>query len=96
MLAEDEETNRMIESIRLFKTILDYAFFKTTNIVLFLNKTDLLEEKIKRSPIPLDHFPEYQYYHPKSDDGKDLPEYDRALSFFHDKFLEQETDDGSR
>ena len=47
VLAEDETTNRMNESLRLFKTILEYHWFKDTNVILFLNKKDLLEEKVQ-------------------------------------------------
>ena len=49
VLAEDEATNRMKESLRLFKTILEYHWFKDTNVILFLNKKDVLEEKIQVS-----------------------------------------------
>jgi hypothetical protein len=46
-LAEEETTNRLTESLSLFKTILEYHWFKNTNVILFLNKKDLLEEKIQ-------------------------------------------------
>ena len=49
VLAEDEATNRIKESLRLFKTILEYHWFARTNVILFLNKKDLLEEKIQVS-----------------------------------------------
>jgi hypothetical protein len=43
VLAEDDETNRMKESLNLFQTILNYHWFLQTNVVLFLNKKDLLK-----------------------------------------------------
>ena len=37
----------MKESLRLFKTILEYHWFQNTSVILFLNKKDLLEEKVQ-------------------------------------------------
>ncbi|XP_056645375.1 guanine nucleotide-binding protein G(i) subunit alpha [Diorhabda sublineata] len=58
VLAEDEEMNRMVESMKLFDSICNSKWFVTTSIILFLNKKDLFEEKIVRSPLTI-CFPEY-------------------------------------
>lgn len=58
VLAEDEEMNRMIESMKLFDSICNSKWFVETSIILFLNKKDLFEEKINRSPLTI-CFPEY-------------------------------------
>lgn len=58
VLAEDEEMNRMIESMKLFDSICNSKWFVETSIILFLNKKDLFEEKIVRSPLTI-CFPEY-------------------------------------
>lgn len=58
VLAEDEEMNRMIESMKLFDSICNSKWFVETSIILFLNKKDLFEEKITRSPLTI-CFPEY-------------------------------------
>lgn len=50
--------NRMIESLKLFDSICNSKWFVETSIILFLNKKDLFEEKIKRSPLTI-CFPEY-------------------------------------
>lgn len=42
----------------MFKTILSYAWFQESSIILFLNKTDLLEEKIAQSHLAT-YFPKY-------------------------------------
>uniref|UniRef100_A0A915DCE3 G-protein alpha subunit n=1 Tax=Ditylenchus dipsaci TaxID=166011 RepID=A0A915DCE3_9BILA len=47
VLFEDETTNRMIESMRLFESICNSRWFINTSIILFLNKKDLFAEKIK-------------------------------------------------
>ncbi|VDM40680.1 unnamed protein product [Toxocara canis] len=44
---EDETQNRMIQSQQIFKTIVQSDYFKNASIVLFLNKFDIFQEKIK-------------------------------------------------
>ena len=48
----------MQESLKLFDSICNNKWFGDTSIILFLNKKDLFEEKILRSPLTL-CFPEY-------------------------------------
>jgi hypothetical protein len=50
--------NRMQESLKLFDSICNNKWFGDTSIILFLNKKDLFEEKILRSPLTI-CFPEY-------------------------------------
>lgn len=59
VLAEDEEMNRMMESMKLFDSICNNKWFVDTSIILFLNKKDLFEQKIRHSPLSL-CFPEYK------------------------------------
>ncbi|CAI4223623.1 unnamed protein product [Auanema sp. JU1783] len=59
VLFEDETTNRMKESLRLFESICNSRWFINTSIILFLNKKDLFEEKITRVSIRT-AFEEYQ------------------------------------
>ena len=49
----------MEESLALFETISRYPWFRTSSVILFLNKKDLLEEKIMISDLS-DYFPEYK------------------------------------
>lgn len=50
--------NRMEESKALFRTIITYPWFQNSSVILFLNKKDLLEEKISYSHL-VDYFPEF-------------------------------------
>ncbi len=50
--------NRMHESMKLFDSICNNKWFTDTSIILFLNKKDLFEEKIRRSPLTI-CYPEY-------------------------------------
>lgn len=58
VLMEDKKTNRLIESCSIFETIVNNRTFSSVSIILFLNKSDLLAEKIKRVSIK-DYFPQY-------------------------------------
>ncbi|KAL1272352.1 hypothetical protein QQF64_028214, partial [Cirrhinus molitorella] len=75
VLAEDEEMNRMHESMKLFDSICNNKWFTETSIILFLNKKDLFEEKITRSPLTI-CFPEYS----------GANKYDEAASYIQTKF----------
>lgn len=63
VLVESDNENRMEESKALFRTIITYPWFQNSSVILFLNKKDLLEEKIMHSHL-VDYFPEF--------DGKNL------------------------
>jgi len=47
-LYEDENVNRMHEAIQLFDEICNSKWFRSTALVLFLNKSDLFKEKIEK------------------------------------------------
>ncbi|KAL9926281.1 guanine nucleotide-binding protein subunit alpha homolog [Glossina fuscipes] len=47
VLAEDRMTNRLEESRNIFDTIVNNNTFKGISIILFLNKMDLLEQKVR-------------------------------------------------
>jgi len=57
-LIEDEGMNRMHESMKLFDSICNNKWFTDTSIILFLNKMDLFEAKITKSPLNK-CFPDY-------------------------------------
>ncbi|CAH2071460.1 unnamed protein product, partial [Iphiclides podalirius] len=82
ILFESENENRMEESKALFKTIITYPWFQHSSVILFLNKKDLLEEKIMYSHL-VDYFPEYDG--PKCDP---IP----AREFILQKYLKENPD----
>jgi guanine nucleotide-binding protein G(i) subunit alpha len=75
MLIEDESVNRMHEALTLFDSICNGKWFTKTSMILFLNKIDILMEKLKKSKL-VDYFPEY--------DGPN--EYQPVIDFFTEKF----------
>jgi len=83
VLEEDHTENRMEESLNLFRTILSYHWFKNSAIALFLNKKDLLEEKIQTSHLE-DYFPKFKEF--KTYKQQD---YDAAMGFIKHMFNQQ-------
>jgi guanine nucleotide-binding protein G(o) subunit alpha len=57
-LREVQQVNRMDEALRLFGSILNNRWFFNTSIILFLNKKDLFEQKLRENPITI-CFPDY-------------------------------------
>jgi guanine nucleotide-binding protein G(i) subunit alpha len=74
---EDDKTNRMEESLKLFATTVNGPLFENTEIVLFFNKVDIFREKIKKKDITI-AFPEYT-------GGCN---FERAREYIKNKFLE--------
>ncbi|KAI8607061.1 guanine nucleotide binding protein, alpha subunit, partial [Chytriomyces sp. MP71] len=57
-LMEDESVNRMAEAIALFSAICNHPLFKSIGMIVFLNKIDLFQQKIKTVQIS-EYFPDY-------------------------------------
>ena len=59
VLLEDRKTNRVQESRNIFQTIVNNIIFENISVILFLNKVDLLEQKVSHSNIT-HYFPEFK------------------------------------
>nr|XP_045618849.1 guanine nucleotide-binding protein subunit alpha homolog isoform X1 [Procambarus clarkii] len=55
-LLEDRITNRLEESLNIFGTIVNNRNFRDVSIILFLNKTDLLIQKIRSRQSNISHY----------------------------------------
>ena len=76
-LFEDKSINRMQESLNLFEHIINLNWFKSTSIILFLNKRDIFFEKLNEMEQQIvDYFPEY-----KGDNS-----YEDGVDFFQSLF----------
>ena len=51
MLYEDNDVKRMDESLKLFEEICASKWFLEKNIILFLNKSDVFEHKLKTTDL---------------------------------------------
>lgn len=61
VLLEDRCTNRLAESRSIFDTIVNHRCFSEVSVILFLNKTDLLQEKLRNRRTSIaDFFPEFR------------------------------------
>ena len=92
-LREDATKNRLQESLELFEEIWTNRFLIAVSVILFLNKQDLLLEKVVSNKFKIeDYFPAYEYYHPiqvsKKDALNEPAEFTRAKYFFRDCFLQ--------
>jgi len=76
VLYEDENTNRIVEALNLFDEICNSRWFRETSMILFLNKRDLFQVKIKKVPLSR-YFPDYT--------GSDK-DYDACCEFLQTQF----------
>jgi guanine nucleotide-binding protein subunit alpha len=58
-LTEDKDVNRLEDSYLLWRTVCSSKLLAKTQIILFLNKCDLLQAKLKRGVMVKDHIPSY-------------------------------------
>ncbi|XP_062843200.1 guanine nucleotide-binding protein G(t) subunit alpha-2-like [Trichomycterus rosablanca] len=84
-LVEDEEVNRLHESLYLFNSICNHKFFNSTSIVLFLNKTDLFQDKIAKVPLTA-CFPNY----------KGANTFEEGSTYIRQQFEDLNTSKGSK
>ncbi|ORY76569.1 guanine nucleotide binding protein, alpha subunit [Leucosporidium creatinivorum] len=77
-LREDHTVNRLEEAMTVFSSVANSRWFSKTTIVLMLNKTDLLRQKLGEGRSSLkEHFPAYE--------GKE-ESYEEVTSFFSTQF----------
>ena len=75
VLEEDEDVNRMEESLKLYDRICNNRLFTVTSIIIFLNKRDIFMDKIRHIPLTV-CFPEYE--------GPNT--YEAGTTYIKDKF----------
>lgn len=80
VLAEDRTRNRMQESLDLFQHIVLYQWFKRATFILFLNKSDLLEEKVGvlKSDISV-KFPAFKNLNKNPFDVKEVQKFIKSM-----------------
>ncbi|CAD5208946.1 unnamed protein product [Bursaphelenchus xylophilus] len=98
VLWEDNTQNRLKESLALFRNIWNNRWLKTISVILFLNKQDLLAEKIKTGRYKLEnYFPEFANYQLPNDavfTPSDDSQVVRAKYFIRGEFLRISTASG--
>lgn len=76
VLYEDNSTNRMHEALKLFQEICVSKWFTNSTIILFLNKEDILRQKLKEGKNISEAFSDY----------KGPAEFEPTVKFLKDKF----------
>ena len=74
---EDPDRSLMEESLQIFSSLINSRWFRKTPVLLFLNKMDRFELKIKSHPLNI-------YF---SDFKGDPASYEGSVSYIKDKFL---------
>ncbi|KAI8441570.1 hypothetical protein MSG28_015152 [Choristoneura fumiferana] len=82
-LREDGATNRLQEALTLFEDVWQSRFLLEAGLIVFLNKQDLLRQKVERGPGIARYFPKYRDYQGPGD------EYDRTKMFIRQMFVFQ-------
>uniref|UniRef100_A0A6A7G840 Guanine nucleotide-binding protein alphasubunit n=1 Tax=Hirondellea gigas TaxID=1518452 RepID=A0A6A7G840_9CRUS len=80
---EDDLTNRLEESMGVFSNVCNSNWFRSTPVILLLNKKDLFKEKLEKHPLS-ECFHEFQ--------GGE--EYEAACQFIREKFEDLNTTEG--
>uniref|UniRef100_A0A8B9GUT0 GNAS complex locus n=1 Tax=Astyanax mexicanus TaxID=7994 RepID=A0A8B9GUT0_ASTMX len=98
VIREDNTTNRLREALELFRSIWNNRWLRTISVILFLNKQDMLAEKVLAGKSKIeDYFPEYARYtipnEATPEPGED-PRVTRAKYFIRDEFLRISTASG--
>ncbi|CAL8280008.1 unnamed protein product, partial [Boreogadus saida] len=98
VIREDNQTNRLQEALNLFKNIWNNRWLRTISVILFLNKQDLLADKVLAGKSKIEeYFPEFARYTTPDDaapeQGED-PRVTRAKYFIRDEFLRISTASG--
>jgi len=84
VLYEEQTTNRMTEALTLFAEISSSSYFKSSSVILFLNKMDLFAEKIKTKSITASACPELKQFRGDVRDYKQTSEF--VASVFQSKY----------
>ena len=76
---EDDNKNCMEDALELFDKTINYEVFERTPVILFLNKKDLFEKKIKE--VPITACPIFEDY-----DGVSPHDYEETAAFIRKRF----------
>ena len=84
VLEEDESENRLVESIKLWRALTNAPFFKGIPFILFLNKSDLFEEKLPKVPLQ-EIFADYPAFH-NSPAVAGMVEFEKGWRFIKEQY----------
>lgn len=86
-LREDPTQNRLTEALDLFGGVWHNRFLSSAGIIVFLNKQDIMESKIRNGKSIGNYFGEYEQFRITSRDGNVFDECDRTRCFIKQKLV---------
>jgi len=84
VLEEDESENRLVESIKLWRALTNAPFFKGIPFILFLNKSDLFNEKLPKVPLQ-EIFADYPAFH-NSPAVSGMTDFEKGWRFIKEQY----------
>jgi len=87
VLEEDNKTNRMEESLKLFQKLTGSQWFENTSFILFLNKSDLFQEKIKKRPL-VDFFEDYEQFCQELENSAEMGEFEKSCEYIKAQYID--------
>lgn len=86
-LREDETQNRFTEACELFSCVWNNRFLSSAGVIIFLNKQDIMEGKIRSGKRIGDYFGDYKNFRITPKDGNVFDECDRTRCFIRQKLI---------
>jgi len=87
VLEEDNKTNRMEESLKLFQKLTGSQWFEQTSFILFLNKADLFREKIKKRPL-VDFFEDYDTFCAGLENSAEMDDFEKSCEYIKAQYID--------
>lgn len=86
-LREDPKQNRLAEGFELFRGVWHNRFLAETGVIVFMNKQDVLEQKLLAGQSIRTYFPDYDDYVAFADKDQLYDELTRTRSFIRSKLV---------
>ncbi|KMZ00089.1 uncharacterized protein Dsimw501_GD12450 [Drosophila simulans] len=87
-LREDPSQNRLQEALKLFRAVWQNRFLASAGLIVFLNKYDIMERKIRAGKHIVDYFPEYEDFCKRPQQDNCFGESDWTKMFIKQKLVD--------
>ncbi|XP_026847549.1 guanine nucleotide-binding protein G(f) subunit alpha isoform X1 [Drosophila persimilis] len=87
-LREDPNQNRLEEALKLFRRVWQNRFLASAGLIVFINKYDIMERKIRAGKHIVDYFPEYEEFCKRPQQDNCFDECDWTKMFIKQKLVD--------
>ncbi|EDW79238.1 uncharacterized protein Dwil_GK25662 [Drosophila willistoni] len=87
-LREDPTQNRLQEALKLFRAVWQNRFLSSAGLIVFLNKYDIMERKIRAGKHIVDYFPEFEEFQSRRQQNNLFDESDWTKMFIKQKMVD--------